>query len=71
MENQFNPSANRICMIVVEAFQAVNEIDVSSIALNEPGDVVLFTFANDSFIALREVISAHCRPYRSSLAASQ
>ena len=68
-------------MIVVEAFQAVNEIDVSSmwftpdlqlfVALNEPGDVVLFTFANDSFIALREVISAHCRPYRSSLAASQ
>jgi hypothetical protein len=81
MENQFNHSANRICMIVIETFEAVNEINSSSmwftpelqlfVALGEPGDAVQFTLANDSFIVLRETIAAHCRPYRSSLAASR
>jgi len=68
-------------MIVIETFEAVSEIDGASmwftpdlqlfVALDEPGDAVRFILANDSFMVLRETISSHCRPYRSSLAASQ
>jgi hypothetical protein len=81
MEKQFNHSANRICMSVVETFEAVKKADGSSmwftpelqifVTLDESRDAVLFTFANDSFTTTRDTIATHCRAYRSSLAASQ
>jgi hypothetical protein len=81
MPQQFNHAAKRIRLIVVEPFEALKETDGSSMwftsnleifaAIDEPGDEVLFTFANGSFIAAREVITGYCRPSRSTLAASQ
>jgi hypothetical protein len=80
MEKQLNQSANPTCMIVVETFEAVSETERSIMwftpglrifaTLDEPGDTVGFTSENSTFTVSRDAIAAHCRPYRSSLAAS-
>jgi hypothetical protein len=82
MKWQINFAAKRIRMIVIEPFEAENCTSGSLMwftphleiftAIDEPGDEVLFVFENGYFSATREIIGAHCRPYRhSTRAASQ
>jgi hypothetical protein len=70
MENQFDGSAKRTRMIVLEPFEATDEREGSSmwftphleifVAVDQTGDDIFFTFENRCFYARREIITAHC-----------